>query len=211
MNIHGYKKEGNLGTFHKVVLMSKSPRRRELLSFLSPSFMSSSCDELAVLDKYLEEFQEDAFLERLGKVSCELARAKSSEKLKADILYISADTMVLMDGKVYNKPKDREEAYQMLRSYFGKSHYVVTGVCLKTAQGEDTFYSLCEVSFIQYHEYLESFIQQYIDRGSPMDKAGAYGIQDMPPFFLSSIKGDYFTIVGLPVGEIVERLDLSML
>ncbi|WP_193434018.1 Maf family protein, partial [Streptococcus suis] len=90
-------------------------------------------------------------------------------------LYISADTIVVADDRIFNKPLDLAEAEAMLRSYFGKIHQVVTSVCLRTADSLDAFYTVAEIDFVDYYPALEEPIQTYIHDKQPLDKAGAYG------------------------------------
>lgn len=94
----------------------------------------------------------------------------------------------------------------MLRSYFGKSHYVVTSVCLRTSHSLDVFYTVAQIDFVDYYPALEEAIQSYIHDKQPLDKAGAYGIQELDPRFVAGISGDIHTIIGLPVAEVSRRI-----
>lgn len=201
-----YQKEGNLPEFDRVVLLSTSPRRRELLSFLTPEIQSVAVDERLIEETYMAHFSGDDFVTRAAKTCCEISKAKSDLPLEVGKLYISADTIILSDDKIVNKPRDLEEAKAMLRSYFGKSHYVVTSVCLRMCGYLDVFYTMAKIDFVAFYEALDQAIEEYVDQKKPLDKSGAYGIQELDPRFIQTIHGDLYTIVGLPVSELSTRL-----
>lgn len=204
--IYNYEKNGELENFQHVKLMSKSPRRKDLLKFLDPEISSIDIDERKIEDKFMDLYKEDDFIHRVSKTCCEIAKAKSDVSLAKNTLYISADTMVVLDDNIYGKPKDLDQARQMFMSYFSRSHYVVSAVCLRSKSYMDVFYSLAEVRFIDYYKGLEAIIDRYLIEENVMDKAGAYGIQDLDPRFISYICGDINTIIGLPVAEIAKRI-----
>lgn len=201
-----YKKEGKKTSIDGFVLLSKSPRRKELLSFLSPTNYSVEIDERSIEAKYMETYKGDDFSTRAAKTCCEISMAKSDIDLEDKKMYISSDTIVIHNGKIYNKPQNELEAREMLMSYFGKTHFVVTSVCLRMKNFIDVFYSVAEVEFVEYYDELQDAIEKYINSGSPMDKAGAYGIQELDKRFVSTIKGDINTIIGLPVSELSRRI-----
>lgn len=201
-----YQKEGNREDFKKIVLLSASPRRKELLKFLNPHIATIAVDEREIEKKYLEKFKNDTFLEQSAKICCEISKAKSNIYHEEGTLYISADTVVLSDNKIFNKPVDEAEAKEMLLSYFGKSHYVITSVCLRMKNYLEVFYSIAKIDFVNYYEELEEVIDAYISERLPLDKSGAYGIQELDPRLVKSITGDINTIVGLPVAELSYRL-----
>lgn len=204
--INDYEKLGETGKYKKYILMSKSPRRRDLLSFLKPEIDSIRIDERAIEKRCMEKYKDCDFLERASKTCAEIAKAKSDVDLVKDCLYISSDTMVIMDDIIYGKPRDVAEAREMFMSYFGKSHYVVTGVCLRSENYMEVFYSIAEVRFTDYYKALDDVIDEYLKGENVMDKAGAYGIQDLDPRFVSYINGDINTIIGLPVSEVSRRI-----
>lgn len=206
MSIHCVESTGKLEKISDIYLMSQSPRRRQLLQFLSPVISGVEIDERSVQNEASVRYAKHASPERFGLVSCALAKAKCGTEREEGTLYIGADTMVILDGKVFNKPLDEKEAYAMLRSYFGKSHHVVTGVCLAQNRACQTFYSVTEVTFVPYSSALEDAIKAYVQSGKPLDKAGGYGIQEIPPYFVQEICGDYYTVMGLPVAEIGRRI-----
>lgn len=205
--VYDYEKSGKLGYVENVVLMSKSPRRRELLSFLDPKLSSIKIDERAIEEKYMALYKDDKFLIRAGKTCCEKAKGKSKiSKLDPNTLYISSDTMVIIDEKIYGKPKDLDQAKAMFMSYFSKSHHVITSVCLRSRSYIEVFFTVAEVRFTDYYKGLDEVIDNYINENNVMDKAGAYGIQDLDPRLVSYICGDINTIIGLPVAELSKRI-----
>lgn len=212
--IFNYIDGGHLEAFDRVVLCSKSPRRRELLAFLKPQLQTTDVEERAIEERYMALYRDRPFVHRVGMTACELAGAKcglgdieaeESGALEGS-LYIGADTMVVMDEEIYHKPRDLEDAERMFRSYFGRTHHVVTGVCLRTTRGFESFYAVTAVTFVPYYPGLESAIRSYLSQGQVRDKAGSYGIQDLDPRFVASIEGDIHTVIGLPVAEIGRRI-----
>lgn len=205
--VYDYEKNGELEKIHSVVLMSKSPRRRELLSFLNLKLASIEIDERDIENRYMDIYKDDEFLVRAGKTCCEIAKEKSNiTNLEANTLYISSDTMVILDDKIYGKPKDLDQAKAMFMSYFSKSHHVITSVCLRSTSYIDVFFTVAEVRFTDYYNSLDEVIDNYINENNVMDKAGAYGIQDLDPRLISYICGDINTIIGLPVTELSKRI-----
>lgn len=203
-----YQLSGKFFKPKEIYLLSQSPRRRELLAFLSPKIVGVEVDERAVERDSMNKFQTFSFLERAGRTCCDLALAKAQavEVTDPTILSISADTMVVFGETIYNKPRNRKEANTMFRSYFGQTHQVVTGVCLKQGDSLDVFYTVADIRFVDYYPELEPVIQAYLASESPMDKAGAYGFQDLDPRFIDYVAGDVHTIIGLPVAETAKRI-----
>ncbi|HFU4001640.1 TPA: nucleoside triphosphate pyrophosphatase [Streptococcus suis] len=204
--IFEYQKEGQQPEISTFVLLSNSPRCKQLLEFLQPQIASVEVDERGIEERFLKEFAADEFLTRAAKTCCEISKSKSDIDLSPGHLYISADTIVVSDGQIFNKPQDLTEAETMLRSYFGKSHHVVTSVCLRTNRSLDVFYTLAQIDFVDYYPALEEAIQSYIHDKQPLDKAGAYGIQELDLRFVAGISGDIHTIIGLPVSEVSRRI-----
>lgn len=176
----------------KIILASASPRRRELLKTLIENFdiIPATGEERA--DKSLPPEQ----------IVCGLAEHKCNEvfEKEPDAVVIGCDTIVYYGGKVLGKPKSREEAEQTLKELSGKVHSVYTGVCVRSPEKSVTRYDRTEVKF---NELSDGFIREYVDGGSPMDKAGCYGIQDGG--VVESYSGSYTNVVGLPV-ELVEKM-----
>lgn len=178
----------------EVVLASASPRRSELLHTILPRFrvIPAAGEERADLSLPPEEIVKS------------LARAKAREVASAekDALVIGADTIVYFEGKVLGKPKDEEDAARMLRALSGRGHEVYTGYCLFSA-GKEICGAVC--SRVLFRDLNEEYIRRYVAGGSPLDKAGSYGIQDEDGPVLS-FGGSYTNIIGLPVEEIGARL-----
>ena len=181
----------------KIVLASKSPRRQELLRGLGVDF------ELRT-----KEVEED-FPDHLqgGEIAMYLANKKADaflNDLASDELVITADTIVWVDGQVLNKAADKAEAQAMLRLLSGKTHEVITGVCLTTTQRRIAFTDVTEVTFA---ELSDDEIDFYIEQYKPFDKAGAYGIQEFIGYIgVTQLKGSYFNVVGLPIQRVYAGL-----
>ena len=174
----------------RLVLASASPRRRELMALAGFDFEVITADVDEVFDPLLEP--------------CELVMSLAFQKASAvagsnpDAAVIGADTVVVLDGKVLGKPHSEDEAVQMLRELSGNTHEVYTGVCIIKGDKVHKFYECTKVTFWQLEDEL---IAQYVASKDPMDKAGAYGIQGYGCVLIKEIKGDYFSVMGLPVSE----------
>lgn len=179
----------------KIILSSNSPRRKELLAGLGVDF------EVRVLKGVDERYPDDI---PLNEVPLYIAIEKASTYTVAkDELVVTADTVVIVDNEILGKPKDRAEAYGMLRKISGKTHQVVTGVCLTTIDDQRSFTVTTDVEF---KELSDNEIYYYIDKYRPFDKAGAYGIQEWIGYVgVLSLKGSYYNVMGLPVQRIYEE------
>ncbi len=168
------------------VLASASPRRKELLSQILPSFevIPATADEKVNLSLFPE------------KIACALAESKCDEVFAAnpEKTVIGCDTVVAFEGEILGKPKDRGEAARTLKRLSGKTHYVITGVCVRNKHRKITDFDKTEVKF---NILSDDFIKIYVDGGSPLDKAGSYGIQDGG--IVKEYFGSYTNVVGLPV------------
>ena len=187
----------NLKKFN-IVLASNSPRRKELMSGLGVDYVVKT---LPVVDEsYPDTLQGE---EIPAYISREKAEAYQS-MIEPDELLITADTIVWMNGEVLGKPKDREDAIRMLRKLSGASHQVITGVCLTTKGWQNSFTVTTDVTFAVLSE---EEIVYYVDKYSPMDKAGAYGVQEWIGFIgVESISGSYYNVMGLPVQKLYREL-----
>lgn len=190
--------------FTKIILASASPRRTELLdqAGISHTVIPSCCEEVICSD-VPEDVVVELALQKAEDVYQRYALLHDEEHF----LVIGADTVVTLDGKILGKPKDEEEAFQMLSMLQGRTHQVYTGVAfvfLKDGQiKQHVFY---ECSDVQLYPVSEEEIRAYIASGEPMDKAGAYGIQGKFAIHVKGIKGDYNNIVGLPIARIYQEL-----
>lgn len=189
-------------TYRKhILLASASPRRRELLARANYDFEVIVSDADETVPPQLTPLQAAQHTARAKA----LAVARSAPE---DALVIGADTMVVLDGHIYGKPQDASQACEMLRELSGKTHEVITGVCLAEPDHDaniriETF---AEVTKVTFRELSDAEIEAYVDTGEPMDKAGAYGIQGKGGALVDHIEGDFDNVVGLPVTALVERL-----
>ncbi len=182
---------------NKFVLASASPRRRELLGNIGVKFdvLVSAADE-SVLERSIPA-------DMLVKELALLKAMDIKDKVDKESYIISADTVVVYENKVLEKPKDAEDAKKMLKALSGKSHYVYTGVCVLQAKSGRA-QCRAECTEVLFRELSEETIEKYVNTGEPMDKAGAYGIQGIGALLVRGIKGDYFNVVGLPLGLLNE-------
>ncbi|MBO4802276.1 MAG: septum formation protein Maf [Bacteroidaceae bacterium] len=182
----------------KLILASNSPRRRELLAGLGLPF------EVRVLDGIDESHPADL---QEGDIPLYISRAKAEaykDALQPDELLITADTIVWLDGAVLEKPRDEEDACRMLRQLSGKTHQVFTGVCLTTTEKQVSFSCRSDVTFCPLSE---EEIQHYVNAYRPLDKAGAYGVQEWIGYIgVERIEGSFFNVVGLPVQRLYQCL-----
>lgn len=182
---------------YRIVLGSQSARRQQLLKGLDIDF------EIKTLDNTEEIFPADM---PAGEVAPYLARRKAEalQPLADDELLITADTVVVVDGKIYGKPSDKEEARSMLQTLSGRMHEVITGVAVTTAERSVVFSVSTEVWFT--HISTED-IDYYIERYRPFDKAGSYGIQEWIGFVgIERIEGSFYNVMGLPIHRIYRVL-----
>ena len=181
-----------------IILASNSPRRRELLAGLGLDF------EVRVLPDIPEEYPQELPAKEVADF---IAREKADAyrgTIGQNDLVITADTVVVVGNEILGKPKDAEDARRMLRLISGRTHQVVTGVCLLTEEKERNFSVTTDVSFRQLSE---KEINYYIERYKPFDKAGAYGIQEWIGYVgVTSISGSYFNVMGLPVQRVWEEI-----
>ncbi len=181
----------NLGN---IVLASASPRRRELLSTLGLTFDV----EVPQIDEApLPNEAARPFVERMAKEKADAAMADPQS------VVIAADTIVVLDGTILGKPTHEAQAFEMLTGLSGKSHEVITGVCVRRNSQRQLFSVVTKV-FFRTLEAEE--IRAYIASGCPMDKAGAYAIQGGAAHMVRTIEGSYTNVVGLPLCELHEAL-----
>lgn len=185
----------------KIFLASSSPRRKELLKRVFKNFY-------IIENSPIEEDLTSTSLEKLVLTNA-LKKAEIAEKEIKFIpsLIIAADTIVSIDGKALGKPTSKEEAICFLRKLSGKTHNVFSGVAiiLKTHLKNEIF-SFTERTKVTFNELPIIQIKSYVEKYSPLDKAGAYGIQEIPSNFVKSIEGEYENIVGLPLRKLIELL-----
>ena len=193
-----------------LILASSSPRRQDLLQLSGQPFTTASADldEDALIREINATHPADSFFKRTSLIVMSLAGAKAAKILmeNPDAVVIGADTIVTIDDTILGKPSSPEEAYDMLRRLSGREHQVLTGVSIRSRKKDDTFFTVTRVTFYPWDVREEEWARRYIATGLPMDKAGAYGIQDMGALLVSKIEGDYYTVMGLPLAEVSRRL-----
>ena len=179
-----------------IVLASQSPRRAELLRNARIEFR---VEPAHIPEEKLAHESAAEYVQRLAR---EKAKAVF-DKLGGRETVLGADTTVVIDGGILEKPADAADAVRMLRALSGRKHTVLTGVCLMGEGFEDV---QVEETVVQFAKLSEEEIAEYVATGEPMDKAGAYGIQGMASRWSERIEGDYFNIVGLPVPRVYRMI-----
>ena len=187
----------NLKKYH-IILASKSPRRQELLRGMGVDF--------EILTKETDEsFSSEMPLDEVPKyLSLQKSLAFTDEELPADYLLITSDTVVICEGEILGKPKDRGDAERMLRLLSGKTHHVVTGVTVRSVEKTDSFAVRSNVTFAQLDD---EEIDYYIEHCKPYDKAGADGIQEWIGYVgISGLEGSFYNVMGLPTRRLYQCL-----
>lgn len=176
-----------------LVLASKSPRRRKLLSSLGFEFDVVESNYNEVKSNGYFDFRDYVINSAFNKAD------EVAKRMKKDCIVIGADTIVVLDNEILHKPTDRQDAFQTLKKLSNRTHTVFTGVVLIDNQTEKSLANV-QATEVRFRELQDDEIWAYIESGSPMDKAGAYGIQDdFGAVFVSHINGCYYNIVGLPL------------
>ncbi len=183
-----------------IILASGSPRRRELMAYITENFEVKVSDADEATDLSLPP----------DKIVMSLAGQKNDAVLplcEPDDIIISADTIVYVDGEILGKPKNHDDAKNMLSKLSGRTHEVYTGVFIRTPNGNAGFADKTEVRF---YDLSSEEIDRYINTGEPFDKAGGYGIQGRGAMLIKGIVGDYYNVVGFPVahvGRVLKQLN----
>lgn len=194
------KIEKIIGNIDKdVILASKSPRRKHLLNLLGLDYEIIPSD----IDENISEENPEEFARILAE-----SKSYDIAKKNPGKIVIGADTIVVIDGNIINKPSGEVDAFCMLKSLSGKTHMVITGICIAKFENNILSYiSDIEITEVTFRELSDIEIKEYVLTGSPMDKAGAYGIQDdFGAVFVSRINGCYYNIVGLPLQLLYNKL-----
>lgn len=182
----------------KLILGSGSPRRRELMAQIGLKFEVIVSDA----DESTAEMWPDRMVMELSRNKAEAVHSTLDDKTKSESVVIGADTIVYNDGKVLGKPKDEEDAFNMIKSLQDGVHSVYTGVTLVS----DETISFFEETKVYVYPMTDEEIREYISTKEPMDKAGAYGIQGAFAAYVKGIEGDYNNVVGLPVARLYQEL-----
>ena len=177
-----------------LILASKSPRRIELLKLAGFNY--------EIIPATADEKIDSSFTpcETVVALASQKA-AEISEKHPGDTV-IGADTIVVYNGEIMGKPADADDAFRMLKKLSGNIHSVYTGVCIRCGDKQHTFF---EETMVEFYPLSDEEIVGYIKTGEPMDKAGAYGIQEKGSLLVKRIDGDYFNVVGLPLSRFVRE------
>lgn len=183
---------------YKIILASNSPRRKELLAGLDVQF------EVRIIKGIDESYPATLPTKEIAEYIAQKKAAAYRETMANDELVITADTIVVLGDEVLGKPKNAADARRMLHELSGKTHQVITGVVLTTKDQQKHF---SVVSNVTFKELADSEIDYYVDTYKPMDKAGAYGIQEWIGYVgVTRLEGSYFNVMGLPVQRIYEAM-----
>lgn len=185
------------GKQRKIILASSSPRRREILALTGLKFRVDPGDYEEKMDHPMEPHKLARFLSR------EKAEAVAGRHKKA--LIIAADTFLVFEGELLGKPRDERDARRMLGRLNGRSHSVITGFTILDSANNKSFSDSVETR-VFFRRLTASEISSYVRSGEPLDKAGSYGIQGLGALLVERIEGDYFNVMGLPIGALVQGL-----
>ncbi len=173
-----------------LILASRSPRRREILAGAGIPHLVRPAE----VDESIRDGEDaERYVRRVAR-----AKAEAVDAAPGDVV-LGADTVVVVDGEILGKPADEADARRMLRLLAGREHFVITGICLRSAGGviEDA-----ETTRVRFLPLSEQEIDAYVASGEPLDKAGAYAIQGLASKFIDRIEGCYFNVVGLPMAKV---------
>jgi len=182
---------------YNVILASGSPRRQQFMEDLDIDFEIRLPDVEEIYPDTLQGAEITDFL-------AELKASALTASLRPNDILITSDTIVWHEGKALGKPKDYDDAFEMLMSLSGKTHEVITSVCIKTQTKTDTFNELTKVTF---NAFTSDEVKYYLNNYKPYDKAGAYGIQEWIGLIaIAKVEGSYVNVVGLPVDKVYQHL-----
>lgn len=183
---------------YEILLASNSPRRRELLAGLDIDYRVTALPEVD------ESYPDTLSGEEIPLYISQEKAAAYRRFMKDNTLLITADTIVWLDGKVYGKPRDTADAKAMLQALSGKTHTVITGVTLTSLQKQLSFAVSTEVTFATLDD---DEIDYYVEEYRPLDKAGAYGVQEWIGYIgVTGLKGSYYNVMGLPIQRLYTEL-----
>lgn len=191
-----------------MILGSQSPRRKELLSWINIPFSITTAD----LDEVSDQSEPDDVAVDLASQKAHAVYAKVAAETPYPFV-ISSDTIVVLEGKIYGKPKDKNEAREILSELSGRTHQVITGVSFlfkdpeTNKSREHLFFDSTEVTF---NEITSDLMEEYLATGDSLDKAGAYGIQGPGLTFISRVNGSYSNVVGFPLDKVVDELKIIL-
>lgn len=183
----------------EIILASSSPRRKELLKLVGLDFQIANSNIDEILDESL------VLEKRIEKIAYEKADA-IAKNLVGDLLVIGADTVVEIDGEILGKPKDKEDAKEMIKKLEGKIHNVITGVAIIPTENKYKPITFHEKTQVKFRALTKKEIVSYVDSGESLDKAGAYAIQGVGTMIVEAIYGCYTNVVGLPIPLLMKKL-----
>ncbi|MFQ5509640.1 MAG: Maf family protein [Leptospirillia bacterium] len=185
-----------MSTVPEILLASASPRRRELFGHLGYPFTCTSVD--------IDETPHPGEAADTTAMRLALEKARAARAGHPDALIVGSDTLVVLDDTVLGKPRDADEAKDMLTRLQGRDHRVVTAFALLHPDGREVVEA--SVTAVRFRPMTADEIAAYVATGEPLDKAGAYGIQERGAVFVEGVEGDYFTVVGLPLCLLAQRM-----
>lgn len=185
-------------TGYKIILASNSPRRKELLSGIDIDYEVKTLPDID--ESYPEELPNEQVAEFLAK-----KKASAYADILTDAtLLITADTVVILNDEILGKPVDKADAKSMLKKLSGNTHRVITGVYMTSGKKQVAF---SDVAFVTFGKLTDEEIDYYVEKYNPMDKAGAYGVQEWIGYVaVERIEGSYFNVMGLPISRVYEEL-----
>lgn len=198
----------------QIILASNSPRRKKIMTELGLDFevIPSNYDEKLETDIFSYDLTEDLatqkaldVVRRLNDQNCPLTPSLSNRASENGFIVIGADTVVVLHNKILGKPHNKETAYKMLKDLSGATHSVVTSICgINTKTNRAALIST--TSYVRFKELTDEMINFYIDNFNPLDKAGSYGIQELPEGYLDKFEGSFENIVGLDSNSVLSVL-----
>ena len=196
----------------RVILASASPRRKDIFHSLGLDVEIKPSNAEENLDKKSYKGNPWQYAVDTSQLKVEDVFLKLSDTDDRLLVLVGADTVIAMDGDIYEKPKDKEDAARILRSFSGRSHTVYTGVTIifRTEEGHTERIQFHEGTDVQFADLTDEVIRAYIETGEPMDKAGGYGIQGKGGSLVKGIHGDYYNVVGFPTHTFCRELTKLM-
>ena len=192
----------------KLVLASNSPRRKKILSDMGLDYkiIPSNYDEKLETDDFSYEKIEDIATQKCLDVVRRIRKGDFVELKKNGALVLAADTVVVLHNKILGKPNTKENAFKMLKELSGETHMVVTSICAINTKTNRAA-TLSTTSYVRFMNWTDEMIISYIDKYLPLDKAGSYGIQELPPNYIDKFEGSFENIVGLSPESVIAVLN----
>ena len=192
----------------KLVLASNSPRRKKILSDMGLDYkiIPSNYDEKLETDDFSYEKIEDIATQKCLDVVRRIRKGDFVELKENGALVLAADTVVVLHNKILGKPNTKENAFKMLKELSGETHMVVTSICAINTKTNRAA-TLSTTSYVRFMNWTDEMIISYIDKYLPLDKAGSYGIQELPPNYIDKFEGSFENIVGLSPESVIAVLN----